>query len=171
MFVLPVSSVAAQSGVLSGAIFDQTNNVGLAGVSVRIPGTDLRATTGKDGRFVIPGVPAGLREIEAVRTGYHPYKLSRLRVVESDTAFIYLSLAIAPLEQTPAVPVRTETALGQLSENAPMYIVDGVIFATGSMPDLAPDRIESVEVVRGAAAEKLYGSRASNGVIVVKTKR
>jgi TonB-dependent SusC/RagA subfamily outer membrane receptor len=171
LVALSAVPIAAQNGVLSGAIFDETNNVGLGGVTVRIPGTELRATTGRDGRFTITGVPAGIREIEAVRTGYHPYKLSRLRVVESDTAFIYLSLAVAPLEPTPSVPVRTETPLGQLSPNAPMYIVDGVVLAAGSMPDVAPDRIESMEVVRGAAAEKLYGARAANGVIVVKTKR
>jgi TonB-dependent SusC/RagA subfamily outer membrane receptor len=165
------STAAAQTGVLSGAIFDQTNKTGLAGVTVKIPGTELYATTGRDGRFVIAGVPAGTRMIEAVRTGYEPYLLSRLRVVENDTSFVYLALAVEAVEVAPGIPVRTTTSLGPISPNAPLIIVDGVIMISGSMPDIPPDEIESVEVVRGAAGVELFGQRAANGVIVVKTKR
>ena len=165
------STLAAQTGVLSGAIFDQVNNTGLAGVTVKVPGTDLLATTGRDGRFTITGVPSGTRQIEAVRTGYHPYRLTKLRVVENDTAFIYVALAPAPLEVGPSISVRTETPLGSVSANAPIYIVDGVVLAAGSIPDIPTSSIESVEVVRGAAAVAMWGERAASGVIVVKTKR
>ncbi len=165
------SASAAQTGVLSGAIYDESNKTGLAGVTVKIPGTELFATTGKDGRFTLAGVPAGTREIEAIRTGYQPYKLSRLHVVENDTAFIYLALATEQFEASAGVPVRTTTSLGPISANAPMVIVDGVILPAGSMPDILPQNIESIEVVRGAAGVALYGDRAANGVIFVKTKR
>ena len=39
------------------------------------------------------------------------------------------------------------------------------------MSDINTDDIESIEVVKGAAASALYGSRAGNGVVVVSTKR
>ena len=52
----------------------------------------------------------------------------------------------------------------------PLYIVDGVIIS-GGLPDLNAQDIESVEVVKGAAAASLYGSRAGNGVIQITTKR
>ncbi len=51
----------------------------------------------------------------------------------------------------------------------PLFIVDGVEIS-GDLPDLNPQDIESVEVVKGAAAASLYGSRAGNGVIQITTK-
>jgi TonB-linked SusC/RagA family outer membrane protein len=51
----------------------------------------------------------------------------------------------------------------------PLYIVDGIIL-TGGLPDLNPNDIQSVEVVKGAAAASLYGARAGNGVIQITTK-
>lgn len=51
----------------------------------------------------------------------------------------------------------------------PLYIVDGVVLQ-GGLGDLNPADIESVEVVKGAAASSLYGARAGNGVISVTTK-
>jgi TonB-linked SusC/RagA family outer membrane protein len=52
---------------------------------------------------------------------------------------------------------------------SPLYIVDGIAIS-GNLPDLNPQDIESVEVVKGAAASSLYGSRAGNGVIQITTK-
>ena len=54
--------------------------------------------------------------------------------------------------------------------NSPMLLVDGVIMG-GSLADINVDDIESIEVVKGAAAASLYGSKAANGVIVVTSKR
>ncbi|MDE2804172.1 MAG: SusC/RagA family TonB-linked outer membrane protein [Gemmatimonadota bacterium] len=52
----------------------------------------------------------------------------------------------------------------------PLIIVDGVI-TTNSFDDLVSLDIESMEVVKGAAGASLYGSRAANGVIQIRTKR
>lgn len=54
--------------------------------------------------------------------------------------------------------------------NSPLYIVDGVIL-TASSVDIDALDIENIEVVKGAAAASLYGSRAANGVIQITTKR
>lgn len=51
----------------------------------------------------------------------------------------------------------------------PLVIVDGVI-SQGDLQDINPQDIESVEVVKGAAAASLYGSRAGNGVIQITTR-
>lgn len=50
----------------------------------------------------------------------------------------------------------------------PIWVVDGVIF--NSDPRLSPNEIESLSILKDASATALYGSRASNGVIVVTTK-
>ena len=54
--------------------------------------------------------------------------------------------------------------------NAPLYVVDGVILGESTVDVDALD-IENIEVVKGAAAAALYGSRAANGVISIQTKR
>ena len=67
-----------------------------------------------------------------------------------------------------SVRLRGTTSL--TGSSAPMYIVDGVILS-GSLADIDALDIESIEVVKGAAASSLYGSRAQNGVIQITTKR
>lgn len=54
---------------------------------------------------------------------------------------------------------------------APLIVIDGVIQAQGaSLADINSLDIENVEVVKGAAAASLYGSRAANGVVQITTK-
>jgi TonB-linked SusC/RagA family outer membrane protein len=51
----------------------------------------------------------------------------------------------------------------------PLYIVDGVPLG-GDIQDLSPDDIASISVLKGGNAAALYGSRASNGAIIITTK-
>lgn len=55
------------------------------------------------------------------------------------------------------------------AETSPLLVVDGVP-VEGSIDDLNPYDIESVNVLKDAAANAIYGARASNGVIVITTK-
>lgn len=51
----------------------------------------------------------------------------------------------------------------------PIYVIDGIIY--DEMPqNISPEMIESIEVLKDAAATSIYGSRAVNGVIVITTK-
>lgn len=59
--------------------------------------------------------------------------------------------------------------LGSFSNNNPLYVVDGV--QTSSITALNPNDIESMQVLKDAAAASIYGVRSSNGVIVITTKR
>ena len=52
----------------------------------------------------------------------------------------------------------------------PLVIVDGVVVA-GGMAGINPNTIESVEVIKGAAAARLYGERGANGVISIRIKK
>ena len=68
--------------------------------------------------------------------------------------------------------LRTPTSINK--SNSPLIVVDGVIQTQSfdaSTADLESLNIESVEVVKGAAAASLYGSRAQAGVIQIRTKR
>lgn len=53
--------------------------------------------------------------------------------------------------------------------NDPLYVIDGVPSST--IAAINPDDIESMQVLKDAASASIYGSRASNGVIIVTTKR
>lgn len=62
--------------------------------------------------------------------------------------------------------------------SSPLLVIDGVPrFGTNTsdgetrLSDLNPDDIESITVLKDAAAAAVYGSRAANGVILVQTKR
>lgn len=78
---------------------------------------------------------------------------------------------------TPAsVLLRAPTSINASGRSQdPLYIVDGVIIdpsVTGSpLTDIPAEDIESMEIVKGAAGASLYGSRASNGVIRITTRR
>ena len=56
------------------------------------------------------------------------------------------------------------------ASNAPLYVVDGVPY-DHSINNLNPNDIESISVLKDAAATALYGNRAANGVIMITTKR
>lgn len=53
---------------------------------------------------------------------------------------------------------------------SPLYVIDGVPY-NGNMSDLNPSDIESMSVLKDAASAALYGNRASNGVILITTKK
>ncbi|MEJ7809512.1 MAG: SusC/RagA family TonB-linked outer membrane protein [Gemmatimonadaceae bacterium] len=74
--------------------------------------------------------------------------------------------------QDPLIQLRSPAS--QFKSTTPLYIVDGVILnstVVNPLQDINPDDIASIEVLKGAAAASLYGSRAANGVIAVTTKR
>jgi len=54
--------------------------------------------------------------------------------------------------------------------NNPLLVVDGMVYG-GSINDLNPDNIASLDVLKDASATAIFGSRGSNGVIIVTTKR
>ena len=55
------------------------------------------------------------------------------------------------------------------SDKEPLYVLDGV--PVSSKPDIKPEKVESMEVLKDDAAIQLYGSRGKNGVILINTKQ
>jgi TonB-linked SusC/RagA family outer membrane protein len=81
---------------------------------------------------------------------------------------------VTPGQPGSGINVQLRTPASISKGNAPLIVVDGVILAEGvdaSTADLNALDVESVEVVKGAAAASLYGSRASNGVLQIRTRR
>lgn len=70
---------------------------------------------------------------------------------------------------SPSVQIR---GIGSISQStAPLYVIDGVPTSSNQLNSLNPNDIESMTVLKDAAATSLYGSRASAGVIIITTKR
>ncbi|MBX2871356.1 MAG: TonB-dependent receptor [Saprospiraceae bacterium] len=59
--------------------------------------------------------------------------------------------------------------IGTFNDASPLYVVDGMLLNDISF--LAPDDIESLEVLKDASATAIYGSRGANGVIIISTKK
>ncbi|MEL6844832.1 MAG: TonB-dependent receptor plug domain-containing protein, partial [Bacteroidota bacterium] len=61
--------------------------------------------------------------------------------------------------------------LGSINAGAlgPLYVVDGIPYEGN--PNIAPEQIKSVDILKDGAAASIYGTRASNGVILITTKR
>ncbi|WP_299580488.1 TonB-dependent receptor [uncultured Sunxiuqinia sp.] len=59
--------------------------------------------------------------------------------------------------------------IGTLNNSNPMYVVDGMV--VGNINDIDPSDIASISILKDAASAAIYGSRASNGVILVTTKK
>ncbi|MGD2035717.1 MAG: SusC/RagA family TonB-linked outer membrane protein, partial [Bacteroidales bacterium] len=57
-----------------------------------------------------------------------------------------------------------------VNANEPLIVVDGVPFTGGSISDINPEDIETLDVLKDAASTSIYGSSASNGVVLITTK-
>ena len=79
------------------------------------------------------------------------------------------------------INIRGNSSISAGSE--PLYVIDGIPMTTGdyspgnlgsltnALADINPNDIESIEVLKDAAAAAIYGSRGSNGVIIITTKK
>ena len=83
-----------------------------------------------------------------------------------------------------SVSIRVRGPSSISAGNQPLYVVDGIPINTGNysqigvggqqtnaLADLNPADIESIDILKDAAAASIYGSRASNGVVIITTKR
>ncbi|RYZ47431.1 MAG: SusC/RagA family TonB-linked outer membrane protein, partial [Sphingobacteriales bacterium] len=68
---------------------------------------------------------------------------------------------------SPIVRIRGVSSITQNSD--PLYVIDG--FPSGGLVNFDSRDIESLEVLKDAAAAAIYGSRASNGVVIITTKK
>ncbi|TZF85605.1 TonB-dependent receptor (plasmid) [Pedobacter sp. BS3] len=66
------------------------------------------------------------------------------------------------------IRIRGERSIN--GSNDPLIVLDGVPYS-GTMNDINPDIIESVDVLKDGSATAIYGSRGSNGVILITSKR
>ena len=93
---------------------------------------------------------------------------SATSVLEGNAPGVQVNSTVGQPGTDPSIRIRGFGSVN--SSNAPIYVVDGIVF-NGSIADLNPTDIESISVLKDAASAALYGNKAANGVILITTKR
>ena len=95
------------------------------------------------------------------------------------TSGVYIASTSGKLGEGMKVQIRGASSIS--ADNQPLYVVDGMVVTsqsqttgnnspTNPMADINPNDIESITILKDAAGAAIYGSRASNGVIIITTK-
>jgi TonB-linked SusC/RagA family outer membrane protein len=157
----------------------QISFVGYKTVEVKWNGQPLNVTLKDDtemlGEVVVTGY-GGQQLRTKVTNSISKVKQESLNVGMHSNPAQALSGAVAGLKviQSSGSPGATPTIILRGGTNldgtgSPLVVVDGQL--RDSMSDINPEDIESMDVLKDAGATALYGARASNGVILITTKR
>lgn len=92
--------------------------------------------------------------------------------LQGKVAGVQVSMAGGSPNSASQIVVRAISSINDSQNNEPLFVVDGMPIRGGasSMADLNPNDIESMSVLKGAAASALYGQEGANGVILITTK-
>ncbi len=91
--------------------------------------------------------------------------------VSSVNAEDFLSGKTAGVQVTRGSNIKIRGVNALKGNNTPLYVIDGIPISSNEMARIDPDMIASVDVLKGAKATSLYGSRGKNGVITMTTKK
>lgn len=94
-----------------------------------------------------------------------------LSAIQGTTAGLNVSSTSSVPGSSPSVLVRGVNSIN--AGTGPLTVIDGVPFSNlgGSMNDINPNDIASIEILKDASAVAIYGTRGSSGVILITTKR
>jgi TonB-linked SusC/RagA family outer membrane protein len=91
-----------------------------------------------------------------------------MQALQGRVAGLYIEKDGSPNGSNSRILIRGANTLGN---NDPLYVIDGIPTTRPEVfQNMNPANIESVQVLKDASAESIYGARASNGVIIVTTK-
>ncbi len=81
-------------------------------------------------------------------------------------------VVMAPTSSQPgaAMQIRIRGTRSLTASNDPLIVLDGIPFG-GSISDIDPSNIKSIDILKDASATAIYGSRGANGVILIQTKK
>lgn len=91
-----------------------------------------------------------------------------MQALQGRVAGLYIEKDGSPNGSNSRILIRGANTLGN---NDPLYVIDGIPTVRPEVfQNMNPANIESIQVLKDASAESIYGARASNGVIIVTTK-
>ena len=89
-------------------------------------------------------------------------------VLEGKAAGVQVNNTYGEPGSNPTIRIRGFSSVN--GSNAPLYVLDGVPY-DGNISDINPQDVDNISVLKDAASTTLFGNRASNGVILITTKK
>ena len=215
-------SAVAQERTITGTVTAQDDGLPLPGVSVRVQGTQIGASTSANGSYSIK-VPSGAKVLTFTFVGYSTEtraigSANKLNVVLTPDATSLNEVVISgggltsrkkelgnaqtTLSNEALTMAKPTNIVAGLSgkvagltiqgvgsgvnpnfriilrgsrsftgNNQALVVLDNVIVPNSILGNLNPDDIEDINILNGSGAAALYGSQASNGAVIVTTKK
>jgi TonB-linked SusC/RagA family outer membrane protein len=134
----------------------------------------LKSTTAALNEVVVVGYGTQKRkDLTGAVGSVNADKIKDLAVTRVDQALLgkVAGVQVKPSSGEPGSPPQVRIrGIGSISAGGdPLYVVDGVPMA--SIQAINPNDIENIDVLKDASATAIYGSRGSNGVVIINTKR
>lgn len=114
---------------------------------------------------------------EELKTIGNQNVLQSLRTLDPSFKIIESNINGSNPNVLPEIELRGTNGIANLdanykgNPNQPLFILDGFETSLQKVIDLDPNRVESISILKDAAAAALYGSRSANGVVVIETKQ
>jgi TonB-linked SusC/RagA family outer membrane protein len=155
-------------------------SVGYAEQEVHVRGNSIlnvTLTQSQKGLSEVVVVGYGTQRKEAVTGSVASISGDKIREIPAPNISQSLQgrLAGIQISQTSTKPgatmqIRVRGTRSLTADNNPLIVLDGIPFP-GSLADLNPDDVKSIDVLKDASATAIYGSRGANGVILVTTNK
>lgn len=156
--ILSEEETALEEVVVTG-IFSRKKE-GYTGSSVTVKGEDIKKMSTTNIAKALSAIEPGFKIMDNIEAGSDPNRLPDMRMRGQSTL--------------PSGGGGTNDLVSLQGEydtypNQPLLMLDGFEIDVQTMVDLDPDRVASITILKDASATAIYGSRASNGVIVIET--
>lgn len=155
----------------------------LPGTSILVVGSTTGSVSGKDGRFELSGIDSGA-ELSFSFVGYKTVKvpasagteLKIVMVVDSKVKDDVVVVAYSTDQNSnQKSEVKTEKVIikhnSANTDKQPLFILDGKEISSEEMTQIAPESIESINVIKDASVIQKYGEKAANGVVEIFSKK
>ena len=159
MFIKMETDSEQLDEVVVTGIFERKKE-GFTGSANRMEGDEIRKLTSGNVLLAIQALDPGFRMGDNILSGSDPNSLPEFNMRGQSSMGDYST------DETVIMRGDIDTR-----PNQPLFVLDGIIdVGVTKIMDLDPAQIESITLLKDAAAMAIYGSQASNGVVVVETK-
>ena len=126
------------------------------GAATSYSGKELRAVSNKDVLSTISALDPSFKLVDNIAMGSDPNTMPNVQV--------------RGVNSLPTTDVTNLNAEYKGNSNLPTFILDGFEVSVEKIYDLDPNRVSNISILKDASATAIYGSRASNGVVIIDTK-
>jgi TonB-dependent starch-binding outer membrane protein SusC len=166
------------------------SSVGYNDIEVPISGSDISATMVQSDKSLSEVIVVGYgtkikRDVTGAVSKVGAKELNNTPVTSFESALQGRAAGVQVTQQNgklgQGINIRIRGAASVTAGNEPLYVVDGIPVITTNLSsngaqtnplsDISINDIESIEILKDASSAAIYGSRASNGVVLITTKR